>query len=185
VRTRDPAQAWSDIVISKNNEEPREEDSLGVLDDTASIDTTAIGILSGTAQVSVTLPQEEDDDLADDGVLDGEVIVDLIVDEAPLEVVTPVAAAKPAAISITVPIAAEDPVEPVDGEAEHVEPVVKPDDDLHAEVEAQEEEIGRGRRCCSRRRRRGGSTRCAGRAGRGRRRAVGHDGCIGAGRGHR
>ena len=61
----------------------KDEESRGVLDDAASLDTSAIGIL-GTAQVSVTLPQSDDDDLADEDVVDGEV-VDLIIDEPVFE----------------------------------------------------------------------------------------------------
>jgi MinD-like ATPase involved in chromosome partitioning or flagellar assembly len=66
-------------VTPKNTTDP-EENPLGVLDEAASLDTAGIGILGGTAQVSVTLPKDEDDDLADDGVVDGEVIGDLVID---------------------------------------------------------------------------------------------------------
>jgi len=66
-------------VTPKNTTDP-EENPLGVLDEAASLDTAGIGILGGTAQVSVTLPKDEDDDLADDGVVEGEVIGDLVVD---------------------------------------------------------------------------------------------------------
>jgi MinD-like ATPase involved in chromosome partitioning or flagellar assembly len=46
----------------------------GVLSDTGSLDTTGLGILGGaTAQVSVELPTESEDDLADDDVIDDEV----------------------------------------------------------------------------------------------------------------
>ncbi|MBW9094054.1 AAA family ATPase [Microbacterium jejuense] len=46
----------------------------GVLSDTGSLDTAGIGILGGaTAQVSVELPTESDDDRDDDGVIDDEV----------------------------------------------------------------------------------------------------------------
>lgn len=77
-------------MTPKNMAEPSDDESRGVLDDTASIDTTSIGILGGIAQVSVELPKDEDDDLADDGVVEGEVVADLVIDE-------PVAAAKAAA----------------------------------------------------------------------------------------
>ncbi|WP_101844999.1 MinD/ParA family ATP-binding protein [Zhihengliuella sp. ISTPL4] len=70
-------------MTAKNNADP-EDSPLGVLDDTASVDTAGIGILGATAQVRVTLPAEEDDDLADDGVVDGEVGIDLIVDDLTL-----------------------------------------------------------------------------------------------------
>lgn len=77
-------------MTPKNVAEPPDEESRGVLDDAASLDTSGIGILGNTAQVSVVLPQDEDDDLADDGIVDGEVMADLVIDE-------PVAAAKAAA----------------------------------------------------------------------------------------
>ena len=72
-------------MTPKNTSEPLDENSLGVLDDAASVDTAVIGILGGTAQVNVVLPQDEDDDLDDEGVLDGEVVADLIVDEVSIE----------------------------------------------------------------------------------------------------
>ncbi|MFJ6530975.1 MinD/ParA family protein [Microbacterium sp. NPDC091662] len=69
-------------MTPKNTTDP-EENSLGVLDEAAYLDTAGIGILGGTAQVSVTLPRDEDDDLADDGVVEGEVIGDLVIDQVP------------------------------------------------------------------------------------------------------
>lgn len=87
-------------MTPKNTSDPLDENSLGVLDDAASVDTAVIGILSGTAQVNVVLPQDEDDDLDDDGVLDGEVVADLIVDEVSIESVKmPDAVASTTAIS--------------------------------------------------------------------------------------
>ncbi|WP_245861126.1 MinD/ParA family ATP-binding protein [Microbacterium aurantiacum] len=68
-------------MTPKNIDDPLEDDSRGVLDAAASLDTTGIGILGGTAQVNVALPKDEDDDLADDGVVEGEIIADLIVDD--------------------------------------------------------------------------------------------------------
>lgn len=51
-----------------------DEPENGVLSDTGSVDTTGLGILGGaTAQVNVELPGDEDDDLDDDAVIDGEV----------------------------------------------------------------------------------------------------------------
>ncbi|WP_426325053.1 AAA family ATPase [Microbacterium sp. E-13] len=56
------------------NDHTSDEPENGVLSETGSVDTTGLGILSGaTAQVNVELPTESDDDLADDGVIDGEV----------------------------------------------------------------------------------------------------------------
>ncbi|MDF2560240.1 MAG: hypothetical protein K0R99_1686 [Microbacterium sp.] len=78
-------------MTPKNINDP-EETPLGVLDEAASLDTAGIGILGGTAQISVTLPADEDDDLADDGVVEGEVVGDLVID--PPAVVTPAATAR-------------------------------------------------------------------------------------------
>lgn len=66
-------------MTPKNINDP-EETPLGVLDEAASLDTAGIGILGGTAQVSVTLPKDDDDDLTDDGVVEGEVVGDLVID---------------------------------------------------------------------------------------------------------
>lgn len=64
-------------MTSKNNSDPHEDDSLGVLDEATSLDTTSLGVLGQTAQVSVTLPNSaDDDDLADDFVVGGEVASD-------------------------------------------------------------------------------------------------------------
>ncbi|GGD85745.1 MinD/ParA family ATP-binding protein [Microbacterium murale] len=67
-------------MTPKNSSDSAEDETRGVLDDAASLDTTAIGILGQTAQVSVSLPQDEDDDLVDDAVLDGEIHSELIID---------------------------------------------------------------------------------------------------------
>lgn len=74
-------------MTPKNESDSAEDDSRGVLDEAASLDTTGIGILGQTAQVSVALPQDEDDDLVDDAVVDGEILSELIVDP-PLEAAT-------------------------------------------------------------------------------------------------
>lgn len=78
-------------MTPKNTTDP-EDNPLGVLDEAASLDTAGIGILGGTAQVSVTLPRDEDDDLADDGVVEGEVVGDLVIDP-PLVIDSPLVAA--------------------------------------------------------------------------------------------
>ena len=39
----------------KNNVDPDDDDSLGVLDDTPSSDTTGIGLVGGTAHVEVVM----------------------------------------------------------------------------------------------------------------------------------
>ncbi|MGO2746020.1 MinD/ParA family ATP-binding protein [Microbacterium sp.] len=75
-------------MTSKNNPDAHEDDSLGVLDEAASLDTTALGVLGQTAQVSVSLPNsEDDDDFVDDSVVDGEIPSDLtsIVIELPAD----------------------------------------------------------------------------------------------------
>ncbi|MBW9108866.1 MinD/ParA family ATP-binding protein [Microbacterium ureisolvens] len=70
-----------------------DEPENGVLSDTGSIDTTGLGILGGaTAQVNVELPSESDDDLDDDGVIDGEVP---FVIEIPADADLPVIEAAP------------------------------------------------------------------------------------------
>ncbi|WP_337907593.1 MinD/ParA family protein [Microbacterium atlanticum] len=75
------------------NDHTHDEPENGVLSDTGSLDTTGLGILGGgTAQVNVELPTEADDDLDDDGVIDGEVpfIIEIPADadlpvDAPVE----------------------------------------------------------------------------------------------------
>lgn len=81
-------------MTPKNITDP-EENPLGMLDEAASLDTAGISILSGTAQVSVTLPRDEDDDLADDGVVEGEVVGDLVVDPPLVVEAKPAPKAKP------------------------------------------------------------------------------------------
>lgn len=71
-------------MTPKNTTDP-EDNPLGVLDEAASLDTAGIGILGATAQVSVTLPKDEEDDLADDGVVDGEVVGELVIDPPRVE----------------------------------------------------------------------------------------------------
>lgn len=88
-------------MTPKNTADP-EENPLGVLDEAASLDTANIGILGRTAQVRVTLPRDEDDDLADDGVVDGEVVGDLIVDD-PSAASSASTVPKPAAVSAAAP----------------------------------------------------------------------------------
>ena len=127
-------------MTPKNVAEPPDDESRGVLDDAASLDTTGIGILGHTAQVSVQLPKDDDDDLEDDGVVEGEVVADLIVDE-------PVAAAKAAAeiseVSLSTPMIIELPAEqvPAPEAAVEVEEDVAPEveEDVEADVEPESE----------------------------------------------
>ena len=124
-------------MTPKNVAEPPDDESRGVLDDAASLDTTGIGILGHTAQVSVQLPKDDDDDLEDDGVVEGEVVADLIVDE-------PVAAAKAAAeiseVSLSTPMIIELPAKqvPAPKAAVEVEEDVAPEveEDVDSQVAA-------------------------------------------------
>ncbi|MFB4352257.1 AAA family ATPase [Microbacterium sp. LS_15] len=124
-------------MTPKNVAEPPDDESRGVLDDAASLDTTGIGILGHTAQVSVQLPKDDDDELEDDGVVEGEVVADLIVDE-------PVAAAKAAAeiseVSLSTPMIIELPAEqvPAPKAAVEVEADVAPEveEDVEADVDS-------------------------------------------------
>lgn len=102
-------------MTPKKKDDAPDEESRGVLDDAASLDTAVIGILGHTAQVAVQMPREDDDDLDDDGVVDGEVVADLIIDE-------PVSAARAASetssvaeisdAALSAPIIIELPPEP-------------------------------------------------------------------------
>lgn len=112
-------------MTPKNTEDPG-DDSRGMLDDAASLDTAGIGILGGgTAQVSVVLPSE-DDDLADDGVIDGEVIGDVVLDETPADDAVIIEDAEPVEAT---PVRTAEPVDatPVEEQA-RVSPVTAPVD---------------------------------------------------------
>ena len=97
-----------------------DEPENGVLSDTGSLDTSGIGILGGaTAQVSVELPTESDDDLADD---------DVIGDEMPFVVEIPADADLPvAAVSAAEPPAETAEAEIVENEADLEEWTVESD----------------------------------------------------------
>ncbi|MCH6229830.1 MinD/ParA family protein [Microbacterium sp. CFH 31415] len=74
-----------------------EESENGVLSDTGSLETAGFGILSGsTAQVSVEMPSESDDDLVDDDVIGDEVpfVVEIPADTAEAEIVETAAGAE-------------------------------------------------------------------------------------------
>ncbi|PCE14213.1 hypothetical protein AUC47_06170 [Microbacterium sp. SZ1] len=123
-------------MTPKNVAEPPDDESRGVLDDAASLDTTGIGILGHTAQVSVQLPKDEDDALEDDGVVEGEVVAELIVDE-------PVAAAKAAAeiseVSLSTPMIIELPAERADAKPDLAEAADVPK--AEADSERADEEL--------------------------------------------
>src|SRR5690606_32909574 len=64
-----------------------------VLDEAASLDTTSLGVLGQTAQVSVTMPGGEDDDeLVEDSVVDGEIPAEIFEGVIEIEVATDAAA---------------------------------------------------------------------------------------------
>ena len=74
-----------------------EESENGVLSDTGSLETAGFGILGGsTAQVSVEMPSESDDDLVDDDVIGDEVpfVVEIPADTAEAEIVETAAGAE-------------------------------------------------------------------------------------------
>ncbi|MGL3151294.1 AAA family ATPase [Microbacterium sp. A82] len=118
-------------MTPKNTPDSPEDDSLGVLDEAASLDTTALGILGQTAQVNVALPRDEDDDLVDDSVVDGEIYSELVIDgetepPAPSEETGRILL-DGSGIIIELP-ATEPSSEPVaDAVDEIVDPVVEPD----------------------------------------------------------
>ncbi|WP_460794856.1 nucleotide-binding protein [Microbacterium sp. GXF0217] len=135
-------------MTAKNTDRPDDDDSLGVLDDAASLDTAGIGILGGsTAQVSLTIPRGDDDDLLDDdAVVDGEVASELIIDPAPeLE---PASAADTVGrildggIDIVIEIPADElpPVVAADDEDAVTAEVVLDEDELAGQVAAHEAE---------------------------------------------
>jgi MinD-like ATPase involved in chromosome partitioning or flagellar assembly len=71
------------VATDRNEPEPSDETENGVLADTGKIDTTGIGIVSGTtAHVDVSLPQvADDDDLYEEGVVDEDIrTADLVLD---------------------------------------------------------------------------------------------------------
>ncbi|GAA2847880.1 MinD/ParA family protein [Microbacterium arabinogalactanolyticum] len=123
-------------MTSKNNVEPEGDDSLGVLDDTTSSDTIAIGLHEGTAQVSVALPTGgEDDDLVDDEVIGGEVVSDLIIDTSAVADADVLARISQDAPDIVIEL----PAEELPAEAETVEAApVDPETVTEVVVEAEE-----------------------------------------------
>jgi MinD-like ATPase involved in chromosome partitioning or flagellar assembly len=98
-----PVQAGSAIIVNQNNPaDPVDDSSRGVLDDTASIAPAGIGILDGTAQISVVLPSTDDDDITDEAVIDGE------LDESAV----PAASVRPNSVRPTVAIRGTTPGDP-------------------------------------------------------------------------
>ncbi|MGB4135223.1 MAG: hypothetical protein WA971_01580, partial [Microbacterium sp.] len=66
---------------SKKNADQGGDDTLGVLEDVSSIDTTSLGFAAPTEQVSVALPavRDDDDDL-DESLVGDELTTDLVID---------------------------------------------------------------------------------------------------------
>lgn len=96
------------MTPDRNDQTPQDDAAHGVLDDTASIDTTALGIVGAatTAQVSVSMPVESDDLDADDDVVDDEVRYDApsidTADVFVVEIDEPLAAPQPVVLSADV-----------------------------------------------------------------------------------
>ncbi|MFD5225855.1 MinD/ParA family protein [Microbacterium sp. NPDC058342] len=96
-------------MTPKNTVDPDDDDSLGVLDDTASSDMSAIGLLGGTAQVNVVLPSGgEDDDLVDEGVVEGEIVSELVIDTSAVADEDTVARIRQESPEIVIELPAED-----------------------------------------------------------------------------
>lgn len=129
-------------MTPKNESDSAEDDSRGILDEAASLDTTGIGILGQTAQVSVTLPRDDDDDLVDDAVVDGEILTELIVD--PPIIVAGVRTADERVgriqddrIGIIIELPAQEPVEVVAESAAEEPAAEEPAADGEAAIEAE------------------------------------------------
>ncbi|WP_423494013.1 MinD/ParA family ATP-binding protein [Microbacterium esteraromaticum] len=116
-------------MTPKNPVDPAEDDSLGMLDDAPSSDIAGIGLPGATAQVSVSVPtgaDDDDDDLVDDEVIDGEiaapeVVSELILDTSAVADADTVARIEQQAPDIVIELPAEqlappalDPVEQID-----------------------------------------------------------------------
>lgn len=114
------------MTPDRNDQTPQDEAANGVLDDTASIDTTAIGIVAAatTAQVSVSLPVESHDDDDDDDVVGDEVRYDApSIDTADVFVVEVDEPGTPVTASVSEPSDVQD-AEIVDDELADAEEVV-------------------------------------------------------------
>lgn len=122
--------------MTTKNSSPSEGDDLGILDEAASLDTTALGILGHTSQVSVTLPAgaDEDDDLVEDDIVDGEFSGEILVGEIEPPHDDEDAAEPDAAISAVDAVEVTEEAEPV----EESEPVEEPEpiEDVVDEPEA-------------------------------------------------
>jgi MinD-like ATPase involved in chromosome partitioning or flagellar assembly len=98
-------------VNPKNNVEPDDDDSRGVLDDTPSSDTTGIGLVGGTAHVEVVLPRGEDDlddEVVDDEVVPAPVVTDLVIDTSAVADAEMLARIQQEAPDVVIELPAED-----------------------------------------------------------------------------
>ena len=84
---------------SNNSSDSSDDEQVGVLDESASLDTTSLGVIGMTAQVNVVIPQDDDDDLVDDEVVDGELPAELVLDGP---VIDPSAGEQPVAADVVV-----------------------------------------------------------------------------------
>ncbi|WP_175988027.1 MinD/ParA family ATP-binding protein [Microbacterium tenebrionis] len=128
--------------MTSKNSSPSEDDDLGILDEAASLDTTALGILGHTSQVSVTLPAsaDEDDDLTEDDIVDGEFSGEILVGEIETAHEDEDAADPVAAVSAVDAVEVTEEAEPVEESVpiEEPEPVGEPEvvEDVLDEPEA-------------------------------------------------
>lgn len=138
-------------MTPKNTPDPEGDDSLGVLDDSPSSNTTGIGLVGGTAQVSVSLPTGDDDDLADDEVIDGEIVSDLIIDTSAVADDVTVARMSRDTPDIVIELPADEmpetpatDAEPVLDEPQSADASASPDEEIVLEAEPVDAEADSG-----------------------------------------
>ncbi len=108
----------------KNNVDPDDDDSLGVLDDTPSSDTTGIGLVGGTAHVEVVLPSGEDDlddEVVDDEVVSAPVVTDLVIDTSAVADAETLARIQQEAPDVIIELPAADLPDPTADSADEVD----------------------------------------------------------------
>ncbi len=112
----------------KNNVDPDDDDSLGVLDDTPSSDTTGIGLVGGTAHVEVVLPSGEDDlddEVVDDEVVSAPVVTDLVIDTSAVADAETLARIQQEAPDVIIELPAADLPAPTADSADEVDDVAE------------------------------------------------------------
>jgi MinD-like ATPase involved in chromosome partitioning or flagellar assembly len=115
-------------VNPKNNVDPDDDDSLGVLDDTPSSDTTGIGLVGGTAHVEVVLPSGEDDlddEVVDDEVVSAPVVTDLVIDTSAVADAETLARIQQEAPDVIIELPAADLPAPTADSADQVDDVAE------------------------------------------------------------